>query len=218
MGRIHGALALFLLACAAFAQTVNPSGSSRPRVIWAPPAWEFLHHDRKATVPKEMLATLRVSDLLVRLEDTQLQDVRSKLGGTIGSEGDGGDFYQWLCFYGADRNSTWALWLESAEIDGGRIGSFRWQRLSRNDVLDKRCQMLREMEVELPVAVGLGIAEADVLKTLGQPTLRSGSELMYEHEHQESISGEPYTSNNTIAIRLRAGRVWAIEVIKTTQS
>jgi len=72
--------------------------------------------------------------------------------------------------------------------------------------------------IELPVALRLGIAETEVLKTLGPPTVSHGDRLIYVHEHQESIGGEPYTSENIVAILLRDGMVWAIEASKTTTS
>jgi hypothetical protein len=78
--------------------------------------------------------------------------------------------------------------------------------------------MLGETKVELPIALHLGITEAEVLKTLGRPTVRHGNSLGYVHEHQESIRGEPYDSVNIVVILLRAGRVWSIEASKTTTS
>jgi len=210
---------LFIVTCAAFPQTANRSSSPGVgRVIWEPPAWNFLHVVPKATVPKEMLATLRVSDFPVSLEKTKMDDVTIRLGGTIGQKGDAGEFVEWLCFHGTDPGGHWVLWLESGEIDAGTVGSFQWQRLDKGAVLDRRCRMLEGTGVELPVTLRLGMAESEVLQSLGPPTVRHGDRLIYVHEHEESIRGEPYTSTNIVAIHLRGGTVWAIEVSKTTSS
>jgi hypothetical protein len=186
-------------------------------VIWEPPAWTF-DDLPKATVSKQMLATLRVAGFPVTLEDTKMNDVSSTLGGTIGGKGDAGDFEEWLCFHGTDPNGRWVLWLESGEIDGGSVGGFDWRRLNKIAVLDRRCRVLGGTKVELPIALRLGISEAEVLKTLGLPTVRHSDSLLYVHEHQVSIRGEPYDSQNIVIILLRAGRVWSIKVSKTTTS
>jgi hypothetical protein len=218
MNRFFSIFALFFVASAAFAQTAGRSSSSSvSRVIWEPPTWNFLDGVvPKATVPKEMLATLRVSDLPITLEDTKMEDVRTILGGTFGGRGDAGESDQWLCLNGADSSGRWVLWLESGEIDGGTVGSFQWQRLDQGAKLDRRCRLLGDAKVVLPIALRLATGEAEVLKTLGQPTVRQGDRLIYVHEHQESIRGEPFTSFNIVSILLRAERAWAIEVSKTT--
>jgi len=218
MNRFWAISGLFFVACATSAQSASRPSSSSGQVIWEPPAWTFLHEIPKATVSKQMLATLRVSGFPITLENTKMDKVSSTLGGSIGQKGDAGNFEEWLCFYGTDPSGRWVLWLESGEIDGGTVGSFQWQRLDTSAVLDGRCQMLGDAKVDLPIAVRLGTVEAGVLKSLGRPTVRRGDRLVYVHEHQESILGEPFDSSNIVAILLRAGRVWEIDVSKTTSS
>lgn len=219
MHRFVGLSALLLfVACITLGQTASRSSSSIDAVTWEPQAWAFLQEYPKATVSKQMVAALRVSNLLVRLENTTMEDVKATLGGTIGKKGDAGDFDEWLCFHGSDPSGGWVLWLESGEIDGGTVGSFQWQRLSASAVLDRRCRVLGEAKVKLPIALQLGITEAEVLKILGRPTVKQGDRLIYLHEHPLTIRGEPSTSDNVVAILLRGGRVWAIEVSKTTVS
>jgi hypothetical protein len=218
MTRLSG-ISVLILAGTAFIQTANrssPSGTAR--VMWEPPAWNLFPVLPKPTVSKEMLAELRVSDLPVRLEETKLDDVATRLGGTIGQTGDAGDFVEWLCFGGTDPGGRWVLWLESGEIDGGMVGSFQWQRLTKGAVLDRRCRMIEGTGVELPVALRFGITEAEILKILGPPTVKQSDSLVYVHQHRESIRGEPYTSTNIVAVLLRGRKVWAIDVSKTTSS
>jgi hypothetical protein len=210
-------IVLIFAACPAFAQTT--SRSSSPRVsspIWELPAWYLLEGDPKPTVPKEMLAALRISDFPISLESTPIEDVRTTLGGTIGRRGDGGGFVEWLCFHGKDPSGQWVLWLDGGEINGGTVGGFQWQRVDKGAVFDPRCRRLGDAQVELPITLRLGIGEAELRKNLGRPTVTHGDRLIYIHEHQEAIQGEPFTSNNTVGIVLRAGKVWAIEAAKTT--
>lgn len=218
MLRFSSMLVVFLITYATFAQTTSRARTAGSQLIWEPPSWTFTDALPKATVPKQMLATLRVSNFSVSLENTKMEEVTSALGGTIGQKGDAGNFEEWICFHGTDANGRWALWLESGEIDGGSVGSFHWRRLSKSAVLDPRCQMLGEAKVELPIALRLGTSEADVLKILGRPTVWRSNSLLYVHEHQESIRGEPYDSVNVVVVLLRAGQVWSIEASKTTTS
>jgi hypothetical protein len=219
MSRLSCISVLFLVACGAFAQTASrPTSSGIGSVIWKPPAWNSLRVAPKATVAKEMLATLRVSNFSIVLEKTNIEAVKKNLGGTFGQMGDGGDADEWLCFHGTDSSGSWALWLESGEIDGGMVGGFQWQRFDNSAVFDRRCRMLGDAKVELPNALRLDITEAEVVQILGQPTVRQSNRLIYIHDHKETIRGEPFDSSNIVAVLLLAGRVRAIEVSKTTSS
>lgn len=219
MIRIVG-MALFLsLICAATAQTVvRPGGGDKP--IWTPqPLWKFDDGAlAKATVPKEMIASLRVSDVTIPLEeDTKLEALQTRFGGKIGHQGDAGDSLSWLCLYGSDAVSPWVLWLESDEVDGPYVGGFQWRRVSRSAQFDQRCSALPDTsEVELPIDLRLGEMEAEVIQTLGRPTSRRANTLLYEHEHDELIRGEEFNSSNTVIVALRRGVVWAIQAGKTT--
>jgi hypothetical protein len=108
----------------------------------------------------------------------------------------------------------------SGEIDAGTVGGFRWQHVERKAQLDARCQTLPEGPggVELPVALRLGITEAEVQHIFGQPTTRLGNALLYLHEHELTAHNQPYTAMNTLAVLLHGGVVWAIEVWKSTTS
>jgi hypothetical protein len=167
-----------------------------------------------------MVGAFRVSNFPIEFEETKMEDVRTRLGGTIGHKGDAGEYLEWLCFHGTDSEGRWVLWLESGEIDGGMVGSFRWERLPMNAELDQRCRMLQRKAggIVLPISLRLGTTEKEVLKTLGTPTVRRGDRLIYVHEHDETIRGEPFTSDNIVEVRLRGGTVCAIEVSKTVSS
>jgi hypothetical protein len=215
------AVALFCLAvCPAFAQTTVRQPTDDAPTIWAPPIlWRFDDNSvAKATVPKELIASLRVSGFTILLEeDDKMETLQTHLGGVIGVQGDAADSLRWLCLHGNDAAGQWVLWLESGEIDGPYVGGFQWRRVSRSARFDERCSALpNTSEVELPIDLGLGTSEAKVIQILGRPTSRRGNTLLYEHEHDELIRGEQFTSFNTVIVALRRGAVWAIDVIKTT--
>jgi len=210
----------FVVTCTAFAQVVynaQPQGS----LLWQRPVLEFPDTLPAATVLKEMITKLRVGKVQVVLEETELKEVQKRLGGKIVRSGDASTANASLCFCGKDVNGQWALWLDSSEIAGLRlIDGFTLERLNGNAGADRRCRLIPEDEggVELPIALQFGQTEMQVRQILGKPTLRYRSSLIFEHEHQETIRNEPYTVINTVTIGLRHGRVWVLQVFKSTQS
>lgn len=209
---------LFSVLISVFAQT-TVGARVGDKALWSPqPLWKS--DDRslpKATVPKEMIASLRVSGVTIPLEEeTELEAMRRRFGGEIGSQGDAADSLGWLCLYGKDAAGRWVLWLESGEIDGPYIGAFQWSRVSRSARFDERCSALPdESGVELPIDLALGTSERNLIKVLGHPTSRRGNTLLYEHQHDELIRGEQFFSSNVVIVTLRGGVVWAVQVTKT---
>jgi hypothetical protein len=193
----------------------------RAAIIWSPqPLLKFDDFYPTPTVKKEMIASLKVADVTIELEqDTKLEAMQQRFGGTIGAQGDASESLLWLCLHGSDKAGPWVLWLESGEIDGPYVGGFEWLRVPRSAQFDQRCAALPDTNrVELPVNLRLGAAVAKVLQTLGQPTYRKGHVLVYEHEHNETIRGEPFISDNSVIVGTRDGVVRAIAVNKTTSN
>lgn len=212
-------LGLCLLLTVALAFATCSSGSpADDGTIWEPPAWNFLPDLLKATVPHEMLSKIILPGFSINLENTSIRDVASHFNDVIGKRGDAGEFVQWVCLNGGDGAGTWVLWLESGEIEGGMVGSFRWQRLDTGAVLDRRCRKLQEGGVALPNHLRLGLTDSEVLKILGPPTVRRSNRFIYVHEHMESIHGQPYTSLNVVAILFRDRLVQTLDVSKLTSS
>jgi len=212
-------IALVLIACSAFAQRSQRTQGSHPNKVWEPPDWNF-PESVKASVSKEMFSAFHVAGYEVALEETSMKDAQTHLGGEIGQKGDAGDAVEWLCFHGADERGTWVLWLESGEIDGGYVGSFQWRRIVKGAVFDPRCRDLghRESQIKLPLPLALGANKSEVLKALGEPSLKDDEQLIYLHEHDSTISSEPFTTSNIVIVRLENGIVWAIQVSKTSSS
>ncbi len=167
---------------------------------------------------KEMVTTLRVSKILVVLEETKMADVKKRLGGSFGRRGDAASYVEWLCYYGANADGRWVLWLESSETVAGTVDGFILQRLDSDARMDGRCGNLQAGGVELPIALKLGITETRARKILGPPTLKFRGTLVFHHEHTEIFHNQPHTASNTVYLVLRRGVVWAIRADKDTTS
>lgn len=190
-------------------------------MIWEPEPLLNLTDDTvpNPSVPKEMIASLQLSELKIPLEETRMDTLRAKFGGEVGARGDASESLRWLCLRGVDEVSPWVLWLESSEMDGPYIGGFQWRRLSGAARFDARCTALPEKaKVVLPINLRLGTSRGDVLKLLGRPTWHRANIFLYEHQHDETIRGESFNSWNTVIIGLRNGEVEAIDVTKTTSN
>jgi hypothetical protein len=197
-----------LLTTVAFAQSNGP-------LFWEPPDWNF-PPDAKATVPKEMLKTLRVSTVGMTLEETRLDKVGQLLGGETGAKGDAGDAVHWLCVHGKDGRSDWILWLESGEIDRGYIASFQWQSLSSGARVDRRCHSLgAATAIKLGLPIKLGMTQSEVLRVLGKPSLMRGDRLIYLHEHEVTLKGVPFDSSNIVMVRVDGGRVVELRISRS---
>ncbi len=201
----------FVLIAAVSTQLVS-------QIVWEPPDWNF-PQETKATVPKVMLDTLRVSGVGIKLGKTGLEKAKQALGGQIGSKGDAGDAVHWLCFHGVDGGSKWVLWLESGEIDGRYVGSFRLQSASSNTSFDGRCQVVNgPAAVKIGLPLKLGMTGKELLRVLGKPSLRQSDNMIYLHEHQELLNGTTFDSSNIVVLQLHGGKVTSIAVSKTTSS
>ena len=207
------------LFCTSFAQTGKPKAAANP-VIWEPPSTVDFPDSVQASVPKEMITSLRVAGQRIVLEETDLKAVQSRLGGTIGHSGDGADSVAWLCLGGSGVHGRWVLWLMGDEISGGTVGGFRWQQVEPAARFDPKCQVLPRdrSQVELPIAIQLGTSESDVVRILGPPTRKLGDTLWYLHEHALTIKNQPCTLVNDLSLTLHGGMVRAVQAWKSTTS
>lgn len=198
----------------------HSTADAKESVVWAPPQFWYPKIFPKPTVPKELVGHLRVGNVNILLEETPIKDVQAHLGGVIGHRGDAAEYLEWVCVHGSDEIGQWVLWIEGGEIHGGTVGGFRWQRATPSARFDNRCAVLPKTDdrITLPISVGLGTTETDLFQALGKPTTMEGDNLLFAHEHDETIRGEPYTSDNNVSIFLRRGVVWAMQVWKTTVS
>jgi hypothetical protein len=219
MRNLHAAILMFFVLVAHCQNSPDPDRIG-PRMVWEPPAFARPDTLPKPTIPKEMIGGLKVEGWPIVLEHTELREAQKHFGGSIGSRGDAGEALGWLCLYKRDPDVSWVLWLESSEIDGPAIGSFRWERLTVDSPMDERCQRLsgRDASVDLPNSLRLGIRESEVVERLGQPSAHIGGVAIYMHEHNLKIDSTPYTLSNEVGIGYRDGKVWVIDVEHTTVS
>lgn len=216
MKRIICTALLGLLTSTLPAQT---SSNLQNSLVWKPPRILESEALPKGTVSRLMVKALRISDLNVELQETNMNQVQESFGGTFGTQGDAGDHLEWLCLSGRDVAGRWVLWLESGEMDAETVGSFQWRRVPEDARFDARCGMLSETDkVKLAIPLHPGMSESQLFEALGQPTLRNGNTLLYVHEHDEVSKNGPFTVLNTVSIVLRDGAVWAIEVLKVSMT
>jgi hypothetical protein len=213
-----GVAILAWLLSSATGQTTNHSGSAPHRIPWEPPDSSFSSTVPAATIPDEMVTSLRVAGWPIVLEETDLKAAQRKFGGRIGTRGDAGDAEEWLCLYQQSGTDGWVLWLTSGEIDGGRIGGFIWRSIGQDKAVDTRCVSVEANRgtVELPISLRPGMTEAQAESILGMPSAKLGDTSTYEHEHKVTIRHEPYTAMNTVGVVYRNGLVWGIAVDKST--
>jgi hypothetical protein len=209
-----------VLLCATCAALTAVGGDESRHIAWEPSHVDWGDDLPASTVPKPMIDSLRVAGFPVTLEETDLNGARAHFRATLGSRGDAGTAEEWVCLHGNDASGDWILWLSSFEIDGPTIGGFQWRRLAANETPDPRCPLVPKTvtSIELPLAIHPGMREPEALKILGKPTVIRGQTLIYLHSHQEILDKLTYDASNSVAVVLRGGRVWAIEVIKTTAS
>ena len=85
-----------------FARILPAQSSSnlQDSLFWRPP--RILKSDAlpKGTVPKLMVKAIRISDLNVELEETNMKQVQERFANTFGTQGDAGDSLEWLCLSG----------------------------------------------------------------------------------------------------------------------
>jgi hypothetical protein len=216
MKRIISAALFCLLASILPAQR---SSNLQNSTVWKPP--RIIKSDAlpKGSVSRLMVEALRISDLNVQLEETNMKQAQQRFGGTFGAQGDAGDSLEWLCLSGRDVGGRFVLWLKSGEMDAGTVGSFQWRRVPSEARFDARCAKLSEGDkVKLTIPLHLGISESQLFEALGEPTVRHGNTLLYVHEHGEESKNGPFTVFNTVSIMLRDSAVWAIEVLKVSVS
>ena len=211
---------LFAITCTAVAQNSGDSVGRNAPPIWEPPTLDFPETSPDPTIPKMMITSLRLANMKIILEETTLENVKTRLGGDAGHSGDASNAVEWLCFYGTDPDGRWALWLESSEMGGGRVDGFALQRLDDDANVDRRCRMLRTEDggFRLPIALRLGMTETQVRSLLGKPTLRYRNTVTFDHGHEEIIRNEPFTVSNGVSVGIRGGVVWAIQVWKDTSN
>ena len=212
-------LCLILYSTEFFAQTQR-SGPGKDAILWSPPKIGWPDQLPRPTVPKEMIGTLRLANIPIILEETTLENVQKHLGGTLGSRGDAGEAEGWLCFHGRDAEGQWIFWLTSGELDGPAISGFQWRSLSPGERADSRCHQLPHDNggIELPLAIHLRMTEIETRQILGKPTFVRGKLRIFSHEHEQVIRNVTYSISNDIALVLRDGVVWAIEVARTTSN
>lgn len=190
----------------------SPSRTHRD-ALWAPPNIVIDDKDAKPTLPKEMIRGLHVGTTSIIFNETARDSAQKALGGTVGMEGDAGDWEAWLCYHGRNSHGRWILWLLSSELDNDNVSGILWMRLSANESVDSRCKLISgEDAVTLPILLEPGMSESDLRLTLGKPTFASQNIREYLHEHHEIVDHRDFTVTNDIDMIIEDGAVRSIQV------
>ncbi|HEY6447715.1 MAG TPA: hypothetical protein VIY53_14735 [Acidobacteriaceae bacterium] len=165
-----------------------------------------------------MITEIRIGDVAVQLEQTEMAAVQRHFGGVLGQRGDAGDALGWLCLTGKGAAGTYALWLLSGEIHGSTIGGFRLQSVPPAATVDHRCSALPAGTIiqMQPAGLYLGMSHSAAMELLGAPSRGVGNTAFYLHEHDLNIRNEPYTLSNSVMVEYRDGALAAIDVWQTT--
>lgn len=212
MSRVLHTIALLVMAVALSAQQPGSNVHDRSAAIWAPPTFSPPEDIPHPTVPKPLVTRLTVAGWPIILERTELEQAQTHFGGTMGKIGDASEELRWLCLYGKDNDGLWGLWLLSEEIDGPSIGGIQWQRLPADAQMDRKCKLIGKGNVELPIAVHLGMTQKETDLVLGKPSMINGEVAVYSHERSFIAHKESYVANNELYVVYKNGVVWSLVV------
>jgi hypothetical protein len=166
-----------------------------------------------------MIGKFSVAGMPIVFDETTLEQVRQRLGGTIGNHGDAGDALAWLCFRGEDETGPWIFWLTSGELYGlSSIDGFTWRRMAPSEIPDHRCRTLPKDSggISLPVPLRLGLTKDLVRQMIGRPTRSRSDALFFLFERQRVVHGEQWTVYNSATLEFQNGGLWIVEVNKST--
>jgi hypothetical protein len=208
----HFAVLFTLAILSGIAQTPSRGHGSKG-VLWVPPVINLPDEHPGPGVQREMIGRLRVGSVPIILNETSRAAAQKALGGTVGIQGDAGDWEAWLCYQGHNAKGRWMLWLLSSEVDNENVSGLQWTQLSPAEAADHRCKLISgNNTVRLPDTLKLGMSAAAVRQVLGEPTLVSGNLLEYSHEHHQTIDQLDYTVANDVNLVLESGKVRSIQV------
>jgi hypothetical protein len=206
-----GVVSLLIVSFVAVSQDTNTR-------LWSPPNLPVFDPSPRPTKPTEMVSSVKLNGFPIVLEETHLQAVQQHFGAVIGHEGDASESVQWVCLTGQTEGQAWVLWTASSEIEGGEVDGFQIRRIGADVQVDPRCRNVGAAVAfaAVPKPVRVGMTERDLLKTLGQATARNRDALFFAHQHKVVIGGELYDVENDVVVLLREGKVYAVQVWKTT--
>ena len=163
----HLAVVIALTIVSTLAQSPSPSRKS-VKVLWRPPTIDLPDEHPQSTVPTEMIGKLQVASTSIVLNKTSRTEAQKALGGTVGMQGDAGDWEAWLCYHGRNSSGRWMLWLLSSEVDNENVSGFQWMQISQGQTPDRRCKLIPgENSVSVPLAIHPSLTESVARRVLG---------------------------------------------------
>lgn len=179
----------------------------------APPDIPVEPANVQATLKHAPSLGMAFGPLRVRFEETTLEDVRRQLGvGTVAHRGDAGDSLAWLCYTIPDNKQPVRLWLTSGELQGNKyIGGVTAEIGAAGTKPVEQCPALpvRFRQVALDQSLWVGLPDAKVHETLGQPSHATQGWRMFDYS--KSINHDQCEQQNWLWTKSRAGRVILID-------
>lgn len=192
-------------------------GAASPRVLWEPPSSSSWPPNIPSTGSKDLIASVDVAHVHVVLEQSSLDSIRERLGGTMGQKGEAGNNQKWLCYYERHAAAPWAIWLTGGELEVRHVMGFDWEVIPRSAVFDDRCQALPAgATIELPVAIELGQKRSAALAVLGRSGKGNRSDRYFVHSFTVTRRSVPWTTINGVRIRIRNDVVTVIAAWRVT--
>ena len=168
--------------------------------------------------------SMTLGPLNVRLIGTNLKEVQKVIGsGEIHARGDAAENTRWLCYSNSDKEYSWRVWLMSnGEMDKpeGRISTIVAKILAESESIPS-CPVLPPMfgVVVLNNGIWLNATQVDVLKKLGEPSLRKDSWFLYGGEQRvrndpraKAWRGKDWIEIGVLSLRFQSGKLvelWA---------
>lgn len=166
-----------------------------------------------ATTQTDPLPPLALGNIVIRLENTTLAEVRQSLGkGVIQTTGDADESLTFLCY---TLSNNQRFWLGSGEMGSGtRIDSIAARTLPAGTPPSANCPYLpATTATHFTNGIWLGVSQTNVTRILGEgKTIRAGKLYAFEKPLQNG------TLSSTLLIRYTQGRINELHATRVTSN
>ena len=157
----------------------------------------------------------------IAFEETTLDAVRVRAGGTVSHRGDAAESEYWLCYTVVTPHRSERLWIVSnAEMGAGTVTDIDAISLSSPEASDDCPRLPHQLiPVTLDSKLWLGSTATDLARTLGKPSHEARPWQSYDFRTKVEDSGKcegGYDRLNDLDVKLRNGVVVAVSAGQVT--
>lgn len=177
-----------------------------------PPQVGFELPPEFAPARKNPAGVVKLGGQAISFETTKLSVVATSVKVLVGERSDARSSLHWLCLnQGGQR-----VWLTSDQTASGKINGVVLARIPVSDKGDASCKAApaSAAKITLPNGIALGMAEADLRKALGAPSLDRRGVLAWVHSAQ---TPEGSRTTATLWARIEGGAVSALDLGQSTE-